>query len=256
MLRQVESKGKKYYHDGVLPCTGDLKCAAKVIENRATEIVPFTEYQSVWGKGIRFCEARAVHTVIDALSLTDKAKGCISISESIDSAQITKNMHLITAGFKLGDGDVIDPLSKKPLCINGVYTNLQSRNNFFSTQIMFSKETKESYEAFKVFFDFFAMAGNSTESKEDLLHYWAALDGFHDFDLTATMDMSVQWKGLHKGGACKKSRFFCHCCTVESKDVHHLNGMKCQHFCAGNPNPLGRGTVTPLLSLPIVVQSS
>ena len=133
----------------------------------------------------------------------------------------------------MGDGDVIDPISKKPLCINGVYTNVQSRNNVFPTQIMVSKETKESYEAFKGFFDFFAMAGDSTKSREDSPHYWAALDGFQDFDLTATMDMSAQWKGLRKGGACKQSRFFCHCCTVESKDVHHPNDRKSQRFCAG-----------------------
>ena len=68
----------------------------------------------------------------------------MAISESIDAAQITKNMHFITACFKMGDIDAIDPLTKKPLCIEGVYTNVQSRNNVFPTQIMVSKETKES----------------------------------------------------------------------------------------------------------------
>jgi hypothetical protein len=87
-----------------------------VIEIRAKKIVHFTEYQSVWGKGIHFYEARAVCTVCDAFSLTDKAKEqSISISESIDVAQIMKNMHLIIAGFKIGDIDAIDPITKKAL---------------------------------------------------------------------------------------------------------------------------------------------
>jgi hypothetical protein len=46
------------------------------------------------------------------------------------------------------------------------------------------------------------------------------------------MDMSAQWKGLHRGGACEQSHFFCLCCTVESKDVHHPNNDKCDRFCA------------------------
>ncbi len=66
----------------------------------------------------------------------------MAISESIDAAQITKNMFFITAGFKMGDVDVINPLTKKPLCVEGVYTNVQSRNNVFPAQIMVAKETK------------------------------------------------------------------------------------------------------------------
>jgi hypothetical protein len=153
VLRQVGSEGKKYFRGGFLPCTRDLKHAAMVIENRANAIVPFTEYQSVWGRGIHFCESRAVCTVFDAFSLTEKAKECcISISESIDAAQSMKNIHLITAGFKMGDVDAIDQISKRPLCINGVYTNVQSCNNVSPTQIVVAEETKESHEIFISFF--------------------------------------------------------------------------------------------------------
>jgi hypothetical protein len=97
---------------------------------------------------------------------------------------------------------------------------------------MIAKETKESYEAFKSFFDFFAMASDKMINREESSHHWEALDGFQDINLTATVDMPAQWKGLRKGAACKQSRFFCHCCTVESKDVHHPNATKCTHFCA------------------------
>jgi hypothetical protein len=116
----------------------------------------------------------------------------VAISESIDATQNTKNVHFITAGFKMGDIDVMDPLTKKPLCIEGLYTNVQSRNNVFPTQIMVSKETKESYEAFKGFFDFFAMAGDKTIDRGDSQYYWEAIEGFQELDVTATMDMSAQ----------------------------------------------------------------
>jgi hypothetical protein len=46
------------------------------------------------------------------------------------------------------------------------------------------------------------------------------------------MDMSAQWKGLRKGGACKQSHFFYQCCTVESKDVQPPNNNKYLYFCA------------------------
>jgi hypothetical protein len=92
----------------------------------------------------------------------------------------------------MGDVDAVDPISKKPLCIDGVYSNIQSRNNVFPKQIIIAKETKESYEAFKSFFDFFAMASDKTISRDGTSHYWEALDGFQEINLTATMDMSAQ----------------------------------------------------------------
>jgi hypothetical protein len=65
--RQVETERKKYYLGGILPCTADLKWVAKTI-------VPFEEYQSEWGKGIKLCHARAVRLACDAYGVTEKAK--------------------------------------------------------------------------------------------------------------------------------------------------------------------------------------
>jgi hypothetical protein len=104
----------------------------------------------------------------------------VAISELIDAAQITKNMHFIIAGFKMGDTAAIDPLTKKPLGIEGVYTNVQSQNSVFPMQIMVSKETKESYEAFKGFFDFFAMVGDKTIDRGGSQYYCKALEGFQE----------------------------------------------------------------------------
>jgi hypothetical protein len=84
----------------------------------------------------------------------------------------------------------------------------------------------------KDFFYFFAMTGNKTIDRDGSPYYWAALEGFNDLDVTATMDMFAQWKGLHKRRHLQAVMFFCYCCTVESKDVHHANEVKCMHFCA------------------------
>jgi hypothetical protein len=50
VLREVESEGKKFYCFGVIPCTAYIKHASKIIENKANEIVPFMEFQSVGEK--------------------------------------------------------------------------------------------------------------------------------------------------------------------------------------------------------------
>jgi hypothetical protein len=51
------------------------------------------------------------------------------------------------------------------------------------------------------------------------------------FLVSATIDMSATWKGLKKGGACKRERFFCHACTCQSDKVHHPNDTLCERFC-------------------------
>jgi hypothetical protein len=119
-----------------------------------------------------------------------------------------KNLHVITSGFKVGDVDAINPITGKDLCINGVYDNVQSRDHVFPVQLLIAKETKESYEALRGFFEFFALASDKSRSRENTPYFWKALNDFEEIELTATMDMSASWKGLRKGGACKQRFFF------------------------------------------------
>jgi hypothetical protein len=44
-------------------------------------------------------------------------------------------------------------------------------------------------------------------------------------------DMSAQWKGTGKGGACKVCKKICSCCATDSKDVHRANPVLCAPFC-------------------------
>ncbi len=164
----METGGKRYAHGSVLPSTAELKRAEKALELKADEIVPFKEIQTKWGKGIKFCEARTLRLACDTYGITEKAKHSpISISESIDVSQVTKNLHVITAGFKMGNVDAVNLMTGKPLCVDGIYENIQSRDHVFPVQLLMAKETKDSYEAFKGFFDFFALAGDKSKSRDN-----------------------------------------------------------------------------------------
>jgi hypothetical protein len=212
----------------VLPSTADLKRAAKQLEAKAAELVPFKEVQTQRGKSIQFCEARTLRLACDMYGIKEKAKRTgVAISESIDASQITKNLHVITAGFKMQDVDAINPIMGKALCVDGIYDNVQSRDHVFPVQLLMAKETKESYQACRGFFEFM---------RDGTTFFWQALDGFEEIELTATMDLSASWKGLQKGGACKQRRFFCHCCPLESDNVHHPNDEKCNRFFAQRDN--------------------
>jgi hypothetical protein len=98
--------------------------------------------------------------------------------------------------------------------------------------LMQSTPSRVSYQAFKGFFEFFALAGDKSKNRDGTPDFWQAIDGFEDIELTATMDLSASWKGLQKGGASKQRWFFCYCCSLESDNVHHPNEKKCHCFCA------------------------
>jgi hypothetical protein len=184
VLRNVESKGKRYYRGSVLPSPACLKRVAKVVEREADVICPIQEIQTQWGKGLKFCEARTVKLVFDSFRLTEKAKrDSVSISESIDASKISRNLSCITAGFRVNDIAVVDPITKTPLYTDGLFSNVQSRNNVFPLQLLLAKETKESYDAFKSFFDFFAMAADKEIPRKGTPYYWEAINEFEEFEV-------------------------------------------------------------------------
>ncbi len=184
VLRNVEAKGKRYYRGSVLPSPTCLKRAAKIVERKADDICPIEEIQTQWGKGLKFCEARTVKLVSDSFDLTEKAKKeRVSISESIDASRISSNLSCITAGFKVNDIAAVDPITKSPLCTDGLFSNVQSRNNVFPLKLLLAKETKESYDAFKSFFDFFSMAADKGISREGSPYYWEAISDFEEFEV-------------------------------------------------------------------------
>jgi hypothetical protein len=184
VLRNVETKGKRYYRGSVLPSPACLKRVAKVVETKAQELCPIEEIQTEWGKGLQFCEARTVKLVFDSYGLTEKAKTeSVSISESIDASKISSNLSCITAGFKVNDISAVDPLTKVALCSEGMFSNVRSQNNVFPLKLLLAKETKDSYNAFKSFFDFFSMAGNKELPRDGTPYFWEAIQDFEELEV-------------------------------------------------------------------------
>jgi hypothetical protein len=72
-LHQVETDRKKYYRGGIIPCTATMKRATEKLHAKRKELAPFQEFQLEWGKGIKFCEARAVRLVCNTYGVTEKA---------------------------------------------------------------------------------------------------------------------------------------------------------------------------------------
>ncbi len=105
---------------------------AKSLEKVAEKIVPFRELQTRWGKNIKFYEARTLWLAFNMYGISETANTrSIAISESIDASQVTKNLQVITAGFKMGVIEAINPITGKALCIDGIYENVQSRDHGF-----------------------------------------------------------------------------------------------------------------------------
>lgn len=129
----ISGDKKKHHNRGsLLPSPSCLKRASKIVVWKADEVCPTEEIQTQWGKGIKFCEAWTVELVLDSFRLTEKVKEQkVSLSESIDASKISKNISCITAGFKVTDLVAVDPISKKPLCVDGIFSNIQSRKNVF-----------------------------------------------------------------------------------------------------------------------------
>ncbi len=66
--------------------------------------------------------------------------------------QLRQKGSVITKGvFFLVHVAAVDPITKKPLCANGFFSNIHSRNNVSPLMIILAKETKDSYDEFKSF---------------------------------------------------------------------------------------------------------
>jgi hypothetical protein len=58
------------------------------------------------------------------------------------------------------------------------------------------------------------------------------------------MDMSAIWKGFKNGEACKRERFFCHCCVCKSSNVRLPNEADCDRFCSTDKMKIGDAIIT------------
>ncbi len=64
-------------------------------------------------------------------------------------------LSVITAGFKMEDVDVINPLTGKPMCIDGIYKNVQSCDHVFPLNYTWQKKLKIAMKHSVTFYHLF-----------------------------------------------------------------------------------------------------
>jgi hypothetical protein len=64
-----------------------------------------------------------------------------------------------------------------------MFSNVRSQNNVFPLKLLLAKETKDSYNAFKSFFDFFSMAGNKELPCDGTPYFWEAIQDFEELEV-------------------------------------------------------------------------
>jgi hypothetical protein len=229
LLRQLETNGKKHMRHTLIPSVGELKKAAKLVEELGTYIAPFTS--GVTDKGaekVEFEPADVIKILLEAADLLCLDRRVI-LSQAIDGSRFSKHIGFILYGLKLNDYAAKCPWTKKPMfTADGTGKNssmLQSKNCQIVLKIVIGKEDAAIYSEFK-----------------DLMEEVAAFKGFKigqdegersaDVSIdTVCTDLSATWKGTGKGGACKVASYFCACCATHSDNVHKANPEHCERWC-------------------------
>ncbi len=225
VLRSVETKGKKRVRGCVLPSSAELKPYAKKIETFAHSICPFElTCSSKFGEMLKFDYKNTFQSVLGAFQLIFVGQNrLLLVSESIDGAQLSMNLHHVTGGFKITDRCAVCPITGHLILGNGDELCAQSRDLVFPMQMLMHRETEESFQAFKPMFDFFEDC--SKDETNPLDH------GIWPVMLCATCDLSAQWKGLCKGGAAKVANLPCHCCPLGKNKWATPNTSLCSTWC-------------------------
>ena len=194
-----------------MPCKADLQRLASKVEQIADTLFPFKLSRLSTGEEVLTFEYDStVQNLIKAFGLTGKEN--ISVAQSIDGANLTKNLRHVTAGIKINDVRSRDPFTGRLLLDDPV--DAQSRNFCFPLKIAMCPETEAIYSReFRDVFDYFA---NS------------------NLRVSTETDMSAVWKGLKRGGAAKVHNQPCHCCGIFSVDLAKPNAKPCMKWCNGN----------------------
>jgi len=242
ILNKVEAasfNGNRQRLRNRLLCTPScLKRVAKVLETEGDVICPFTSSMTPFGESIEFDYGKATRLIIDSFGLLDAARDrAINVTASIDAARLTKNICHTSAGVKMTDpgGFVRD---------GDMLQDMQSQDTIFLLKIVLTKETKESFRFFDDIFQFYRLAGltsdeRQADEKNQEKFHWESLNDLKPLNITSATDMAADWKLVGVGGGCKTREMFCTLCTCQSSEVHQPNAELCERFCSnrrGDPD--------------------
>jgi hypothetical protein len=223
LLRTLETGDEKYVRDTIIPSTNKLQNVFTLIEDLGAVRCPYTCVSYKGGESIKFEYMKAFKTVLEAHGLTEKAASeHVAIANSIDGALLQNFITHVMAGIKIQDKAAINPLTGLPLCME--CNSWQSRNLVFPFQIQLGKENTLMYERFAPFFQFFS---NLSEHGDEA-------NGIKRIKLVINCDLSAIWKGIGRGGGAKVHRKPCHCCSIDSKNLHRPNTSRCERYCSSS----------------------
>ena len=228
LLRELETDGEKNVRNTLIPTVGELKKAAKLVEEYGKYIAPFT--CGVTEKGaekVDFDPEHVIRILLEAADLLGLDRKVI-LSQAIDGSRFSKHIGFILYGLKLNDYAAKCPWTKKPLfTVDGegkCSSQLQSKNTQIPLKVVIGKEDHTIYGEFVDVMQNVAAFKNFKIGEENERSVDVSLE-------SVCTDMSAQWKGTGKGGACKVCKKFCSCCATDSKDVHRANPELCARFC-------------------------
>jgi hypothetical protein len=196
VLRRVETKGGKHIRGSVIPSSSEIKRVARMVEHFAEPLCPFNLQPTPVGEMIQFDIEKTLRTVLGAYGLLSIAVDkSVSVTQSIDGAQLSKNLSHTTGGIKISDRCTRCPFTKKLILQDVGSCNAQSRSYCFPLTTVMSKETNDSVQLFKPMFQFFEDCTKAETNR---------LQDLKPLTVSVNCDMSAQWKGLCKGGGKTK----------------------------------------------------
>jgi hypothetical protein len=228
LIRSLETGGKKYVRNTVMPSVGKLKKAAALVERYGKLVVPYLcgVTNDTGAEKVSFDPKQVITLLLEAFGLDGFSPDAPArLAQAIDGSRFSKSIGFILYGLKPADFRATCPFSKKALhSPDGKNTFLQSREYQIPLMVVIGKEDGAIYDEFRPI-----MAETSALKECRIGGEQAAVSSVDA--ATVSSDLSGTWKATGKGGACKVCTHFCTCCALTSDNVQDANPCLCQRFC-------------------------
>ena len=220
ILRRVERLGK-YGRNGYLCSTNKIQKIQEIVHEHMSKMCPYKLITEDGIDGVAFEPTMMLDALLKLFKLYGIARteGNVKLSSTLDGADLSRNIQHVTCRMKIVDPRAVNPCTGIPLGLEGV----QSRDFCFPIQILLTKDSKTLHQThFTDFFDW-----TRELSTKGVLDY-------KPFDISSPQDVSSFWKCVGRGGACKQTEYFCHCCDIKSSNFIIPNLVKCSHCIRTN----------------------
>jgi hypothetical protein len=213
-------RGKNKRRQCLLRSSSTIRNTMEVAEEMMVLKVPWKIIQGSKGQihdGFSFdTKALFIH-LVKSFGLEGKAKqGELEMAITIDGAKLDAKINHVTWGFKLTDKDSRCPITG--MLIYSELKNMQSDSWSFPGTTLFEDDNSKTYE--QSFCDQFAFVRLlRTEGIPEL--------GWLPCKVAEPSDMKAHQIVLGRGGAAKRHRLFCHCCSKRSIEIDEENVCPC-----------------------------